>query len=84
MSPIHYVSGEEIREGDNVRYQGEIGFIEFVLVEPIGDPGLDQFLADHPQGGVGVRVPGWSEFIFRAEINADLEFVSRDESSESG
>jgi predicted transcriptional regulator with HTH domain len=48
MRPIHYASGEEIREGDNVRYQGEIGFIEFVLVEPVGYPGMDQFLADHP------------------------------------
>jgi hypothetical protein len=78
MTAFHYVSGEEIREGDHVRYRGKNAFIEFVLVEPTGEPLIDMFLADHPEGGVGLRIPGWSEFLLKAEINADLEFVSRD------
>ena len=77
---LKYLSGEEIKKGDNVLYHGEPGRIELVAQEP-GDPETEWFVQEYG-GGVMVleRVSGRT-FIPADQLtdHEDLEFVSRAE-----
>jgi hypothetical protein len=73
-----YKSGEEIKKGDQVRFHGESGQIEFVAEELTGDPEMD-WLVKEFGGGVMVREPKVFGHCFlpETEEQEDLEFVSR-------
>jgi hypothetical protein len=74
---MKYQSGEEIRQGDKVRYDGELGEIEFVAEE--GDPAMDWYIKEC--GGPGVMVIEPKVFgrvyISDTENEEDLILVSR-------
>jgi hypothetical protein len=36
-----YSSGDEVKPGDRIRYDGESGTIEFVIAEATGEPSKD-------------------------------------------
>ncbi|MGA3027595.1 MAG: hypothetical protein ABSF98_22775 [Bryobacteraceae bacterium] len=74
--PFFYQSGEEIRKGDRVLYDGEPGEIEFVA-DPANDP--DDWYVTEYGGGVMVIEPKHFGLLFltTTQDEEDLEFVSR-------
>jgi len=74
--PFFYQSGEEIRKGDRVLYDGEPGEIELVA-DPANDP--DDWYVTEYGGGVMVIEPKHfgRVFVTDAHDDEDLEFVSR-------
>jgi hypothetical protein len=75
-----YKSGEKIRAGDLVKYNGSPGRVEFVLVQHTGDPALDWYLEEFPGGGILVTPESFGRlFLSDENIKEDdwLKFVSR-------
>lgn len=74
-----YTSGEEIRQGDHVRYHGEPGEVAFVVSGATGEPIHDWYLTQFPNGGFMLEI-GSLGSMFLTESDEDLELVSRGES----
>jgi len=78
--PLRYVTGEEIRRGDHVRFQGHSAQIEFAAAE-LSDPEHGCFVRLYG-GGVMVNDPVVSGHMFipvdQLKNYEDLEFVARD------
>jgi hypothetical protein len=73
-----YTSGEDVREGDHIRYHGEIGSVEFVAAEKVGNPSLDWFVEEFPGGGVMINAKSFGAvFLSPDDIDERLEFVAR-------
>jgi hypothetical protein len=72
------MSGEEIKEGDLIRFHGEPGEIEFVADSLVSDPETDWYVQEFG-GGVMIIEPKCfgRAFLSRPEIKEDLVFVSR-------
>ena len=78
MTPFTYISGEEVRAGDQVRYHGEPATIEFVATEKIGDPALDWYIDRFPGGGFMINAKSMGRvFVTDRDADEDLELVSR-------
>jgi hypothetical protein len=80
MMILKYLTGEEIRKGDRVRFHGESGHIEFTAADSDStDPELAWYVQEYG-GGVMIvdRVAGRT-FVPAAKLPdcEDLEFVSR-------
>ena len=81
---LTYLSGEEIRAGDRILYQGHAGRVEFVVLRgergpQSDDPHVDEVMEWHVEqfgGGCMVDAPNWGR-IFVTEPDDDLEFVAR-------
>ena len=76
---LNYLSGEEIRKGDRVRFHGEPGQIEFVAIDP-DDPELGWYVQEY--GGGVMILEGVSGRTFipinqLAQGCEDLDFVKR-------
>ena len=56
---LYYVTGQEVRNGDVVRYLGEDGSVDFVVSAPTGDPSIDWHLKECPAGGIMLLVPSF-------------------------
>jgi hypothetical protein len=78
--PLNYVTGEEIRGGDRVRFHGHPAQIQFVASD-LGDPRNAWFVQQYG-GGVMVNDPAVSGCTFipvdQLKNYEDLEFVARD------
>jgi hypothetical protein len=78
--PLRYLSGEEIRNGDRVRFHGHPARVEFVASE-LSDPVYGWFVHQYG-GGVMVNDPAVSGCTFvpvdQLKNYEDLEFVERD------
>ena len=76
--PLTYASGERIEVGDHVRYDGELGQIEFVVESPAGVPDVDWYFGELGPG-VMVREPKVFGRVYVADTRNDalLEFVER-------
>jgi hypothetical protein len=73
-----YQSGEEVKSGDRVAYHGEPGEVEFVVVNPTGDPAMDWYVEQFPGGGFMINAKGFGKvFLGETDIDEGLEFVSR-------
>jgi hypothetical protein len=82
VTQIVYASGDEVRPGDEILYQGESGVVDFVVGDEIGNPALDWYLKEFPGGGVMITARGFgSVFVATHSIPEHLEFVSRDDDS---
>ncbi len=75
---FRYSSGEDIIEGDSIRYQGEAGHVEFVAT---GDnPAYAWYLEEFPGGGVMIATPSFgSLFLGVEDIDEALVFCARRE-----
>ncbi|MGH9813799.1 MAG: hypothetical protein ACRD4T_11750 [Candidatus Acidiferrales bacterium] len=77
---LKYSSGIEIKKGDRVLYDGELGEIELVASEA-GNPETGWFLQEYG-GGVMVRATVFGRVFLAAdqlETSEELEFVARAE-----
>ena len=76
--PASYKSGVEIRAGDQVRYRGEPGEIEFIVDADVSDPDSEWFLQEY---GVGVMIRRnqalGQVYVTDTEQDDQLELVSR-------
>ena len=80
MSALSYMSGDEIKEGDRIRYHGEPGHVDFVVTQPSGDQARDWYLEQFPGGGLMIRAETFgSVFLTIADVDDQLELVSRAE-----
>ena len=82
--PLRYVSGEEIRRGDRIRFQGKQAEIEFSACE-LNDPDPEHlWFVQQYGGGVMVKGPSISGLIFipvdQLKNYEDLVFIAREES----
>jgi hypothetical protein len=78
MSRVLYLSGDEVKPGDRIRYHGEPGSIEFVVTEATGEPARDWFLHEFPGGGVMLTATGFgSVFLSSSDVDEDLELIAR-------
>jgi hypothetical protein len=79
--PLQYVSGEEIRKGDRIRFHGNPAQIEFAAAD-LNDPQNGWFVRQYG-GGVMVNDPAVSGSTFipvdQLKNYEDLEFVARGE-----
>jgi hypothetical protein len=77
--PLRYLSGEEIRSGDRVRFHGHQALIEFAAAE-LNDARNGWFVRQYG-GGVMVNDPAVSGLTFipvdQLKNYEDLEFVAR-------
>ncbi len=74
---FRYVAGGEVQPGDQVRYHGQPGKVEFVASERIGDPATDWYI-DEYAGGVMISAEQFGAvFLALNDIDEHLEFVAR-------
>jgi hypothetical protein len=73
--PLKYLSGEEIKAGDQVLYGGEPGQIEFVAEPGRPQPGWD---IEQCRVGCMILAPAYGR-VFLPEPDEGLDFVSRGE-----
>lgn len=76
---LRYLSGEEIQNGDRVRFHGQLARVEFVAAE-LNDPQNAWFVSEYG-GGVMVNDSAVSGLTFipvdQLKNYDDLEFVGR-------
>ena len=77
MKEFKYPSGEAVMPGDQVRYHGDSGTVEFVAAETSGDPALDWYITEFG-GGVMLNVSTMGNvFLSDGDIDEHLAFVGR-------
>jgi len=78
MKTFQYVSGEVVQVGDQISYHDEAGKVEFIAAEVVGDPILDWYLEEFPDGGVMISAAGFGNVFLDAEdLNEHLTFLGR-------
>ena len=78
MNRLTYTTGEDVRQGDRVRYHGEPGEVEFVITQASGDGSKDWYLEQCPEGGLMVNASGFGRvFLKTTDVDEDFELVSR-------
>jgi hypothetical protein len=78
VSDFLYQSGEEVRCGDHIRFHGEEGLVEFVVLDKVGDDALDWYLEEYPGGGLMLRANNFGNVFLRGnDIDEELVFLSR-------
>ncbi|MET0555708.1 MAG: hypothetical protein ABW221_21900 [Vicinamibacteria bacterium] len=79
MSVLSYPSGDPIQAGDRVLYDGEQGYVDFVVTARTGDDDLDWYLDEFPGGGVMIVAEGFGRVFLDVEALGDLllTFVTR-------
>ena len=83
--PFTYKSGEEIRPGDRITFDGHPGKVEFVVAEPTGDPAMDWFLEEYGGGVMVIDEQIGSVFVgIEVLEEGPLRFVSRAPEGEAG
>ena len=81
MKKFSYLSGKEVKNGDQIRYHGELGKVEFVIAEKVRDPALDWYFEQSAAGGFMITANTFGNvFVAESDIDEDLEFVSRGKS----
>jgi hypothetical protein len=73
MAQPTYVSGQVIQAGDDVRYGGEQGRVEFIAIA--GDPATQWYVGQYGEGCM-LSAPAFGR-VYVAFDDEDLEFVSR-------
>ena len=80
VKTFRYPSGEEVLQGDHVRYLGESGSIEFIATERNGEEAADWYVEEFEGGGVMITNETFGRlFLSATDIDDHLEFVSRRE-----
>jgi hypothetical protein len=76
--PPKYESGEPVRDGDRIRYAGELGHVEFVADPDNPNEDTMWFIEQYGQGCMPITPRFGRVFLDRPEEEEDLELVSRD------
>ena len=78
MTAFKYMTGEDIRKGDQILYHRAPGRVEFIATAG-GDPDLDWFVQENGGGVMLWDSEAGNTFISANQIgdDEDLEFVSR-------
>jgi|CZKY01.1.fsa_nt_gi hypothetical protein len=76
--PFKYMTGEDVRKGDCVRFHGEPGRVEFVAESSIDDPEITWYVEKFG-GGVMILEPTafGRAFLRDPDVTEDLILVSR-------
>jgi len=78
VKALRYVSGDEVERGDQVRYHGELGKVEFVVCERTGDLETDWYLDEYSSGGFMISAEGFGRvFLTPGDIDEHLEVVKK-------
>lgn len=78
MKTFTYESGEDVKKGDQITYHGELGNVEFVVTEKVGDPARDWYIDRFPGGGFMIHTGSLgSVFVTESDTDEDLQLVSR-------
>jgi len=83
--PFKYMTGEEIRKGDYVKFHGEPGRIEFVAESSIDDPETTWYVKEFG-GGVMILEPKvfGRALLVETDTAEDLILVSRADGASPG
>jgi hypothetical protein len=85
MSPLNYMTGEEIMEADRICYFGDFGHVEFVVSAVTGNPLRDWYLQREPGGGLMIKTTRFGRvFISASAIDHDLVLLSRGPNADHG
>jgi hypothetical protein len=79
--PFTYQTGDNVREGDKIVFQGEPGQVEFVASASSGTPEQKRYAEQHPKGILITTAKGSSIFLTNDHDVKDLVFISREEES---
>ena len=75
-----YPTRQEARDGDRIKYHGEVGKVEFVALGGADDPNIIWYVQQYPPGGIMISAEGFGNvFLMLGDEHEDLEFVSRQE-----
>ena len=78
MKMLTYPSGEDVHEGDRVRYLGEGAIVEFVVTGNNDEQPSDWYAEQFPSGGVMIANETFGRvFLSATDFDGHLEFVSR-------
>lgn len=73
MKTFSYRSGDDVRPGDLVRYQGEPGTVDFVVTEKVGDQSMDWYLEQFAGGGFMIAAETFGQiFVTSADISMSI------------
>jgi hypothetical protein len=75
--PFTYPSGEIVQRGDQIRYAGEEGVVEFVADPDVVDPATAWYVEKFGGGCMIVTQKFGSIFLDATVDQEDLEFVAR-------
>jgi hypothetical protein len=75
--PPTYASGEIVRKGDQIRYAGDPGEVEFVADPDVVDATTAWYVEQFGAGCMIATEKWGSIFLHATEQEEDLEFVSR-------
>ena len=75
--PPTYASGENVRQGDRIRFAGESGEVEFVADPDVVDATTAWYVEQFGAGCMITTEKFGSIFLHATEHDEDLEFVSR-------
>jgi hypothetical protein len=62
-----YKSGGEIRSGDRITYDGELGEVEFTVSDLTDDPAMDWYVEQYPGGGVTINTEAFGSVFLGME-----------------
>ena len=70
--PFTYLTGQQIRSGDLVSYDGESGTVDFTVFQRVGDPSVDWYLDEFPGGGVMLSLSSFGSLFITDSENLKL------------
>jgi hypothetical protein len=71
---IRYMDGKEIQKGDKIRYQGELGEVEFVVLERTGKADIDWYLEEYKQPGFMIKTDRFGRvFLTQDDVDESLQ-----------
>jgi hypothetical protein len=75
---MRYASGEEIRCGDEIRYHGTLGTVDFVVSERPTEESLAWYSSEFGGEGVMLIVNGFGNVYLRhTDVDGDLQLIGR-------
>lgn len=75
---LRYHSGHEVKKGDRIRYHGEPAVVNFVVIERTGDPSVDWYMDEFPEGGCMLEASAFGHvFVPSTDLHDHAQFLSR-------
>jgi hypothetical protein len=85
VASLRYDTGNEVRPGDRIRYQGQPGVVNFVALEKTGDPSIDWYIDEFRGGGFMIDANAFGHvFVSSRDIRDHVEFIGRADDGSEG